>query len=246
MMKLILEKWRQYLNEEILNEVPLADFGYDHELRSKVSISGRRSPSVGYEQSQDPTYKDKVVKFFDKTNDLWYIIFLKTTPSPSKIEKISEGDKDGLYEIIKQMQEKNNWSPNGKYIVVSFPPMSDDMSSPDWQIVHDVIGHTIERYHHRHYGTWYKVIHNPDYKRALGDVHSALPKEMQIATATEGSLDDEDRGPDIYAAIFLGKAPAIEDIPEDSQWLFRAFQEVIDDFRDKIKEGEFWSFGGWG
>lgn len=241
-MKTILERWRQYVSEELISEVPLADFGYDHELRSKVSISGRRSPSVGYEQSQDPTYKDKVVKFFDKTNDLWYIIFLKTTPSRPKIEKIGEGDKDGLYERIKQMQTKNKWDPKGKYIVVSFPPFDDDESSPDWQVVHDIIGHTIERYHQASYGTWHKVVDNPGYRRELRDVHGALPKEMQIATDAE----QEDYGPDIYAAIFLGKGPAIEDIPEDSRWTFKALQEVVDDFRDKIKEGEFWSFGGWG
>ena len=118
------------------------------------------------------------------------------------------------------------------------------MSSPDWQIVHYVIGNTIEEYH-RHYGTWSKVIYNPDFRRALGDVHSALPKEMQIATTTD-AVDGEDRGPDIYAAIFLGKGPAIEQVPEDSQWLLKALQEVVDDFKNKIKEGEFWSFGGWG
>ena len=142
------------------------------------------------------------------------------------------------------MQKENNWKPNGKYIVVSFPSFSGDMSSPDWQIVHDVIGHTIEEYH-RHYGTWHKMVYNNDYKRALGDVHSALPKEMQIATTTD-AVDDEDRGPDIYAAIFLGKGPAIEQVPEDSQWLLKALQEVVGNFKDKIKEGEFWSFGGWG
>ena len=252
-MKLILERWRQYVNEELLNEVPLADFGYvDRGLEPKSSTwrgdSGRESSSVGYEKSQDPAYKDKVIKFFDKTRDPWYIIFLKTTPDlPKNFEKIGEDDKSGIFKRIKQMQKENNWNPNGKYIVVSFPSFSGDMSSPDWQIVHDVIGHTIEEYHRKSYGTWFKVIHNPDYKRALRDVHSALPKEMQIAAVPEVELARlEDRGPDIYAAIFLGKGPAIEQVPEDSQWLLKALQEVVDDFKNKIKEGEFWSFGGWG
>ena len=246
-MKIILERWRQYVNEELLNEVPLEDFGYvDRGLGSK---SSRESSSVGYEKSQDPAYKDKVVKFFDKTRDPWYIIFLKTTPDlPKNFEKIGEDGESGIFKKIKQMQEENNWNPNGKYIVVSFRSFSGDMSSPDWQIVHDVIGHTIEEYHRHSYGTWHKVRYNRDYKRALRDVHSALPKEMQIAAAPEVELDPtgEDRGPDIYAAIFFGKGPAIEQVPEYSQWLLKALQEVVDNFKDKIKEGEFWSFGGWG
>ena len=140
------------------------------------------------------------------------------------------------------MQADNNWDPRGKYIVVSFPRLYDDMSLPKWQIVHDIIGHTIEEYHRKQYGSWQEVAYNPQYKRSLIAVHNALPKEMKIASA--GQLG-EDRGPDIYAAIFLGKGPAIEDVPEHAQWLFKDFTEVVDAFNDKIKEGEFWQFGGW-
>jgi len=243
-VKLLLENWRKYVAEELLNEVPLADFGYD-DYEYPATDDRKRGPSVGYEKSKDPGYKEEAIKFFDKTKDLWYIVFLKTTLwGTTGFEKIEPGDPDGLFERIQQMQIDNNWDPRGKYIVVSFPRLYDDMSLPKWQIVHDIIGHTIEEYHRIQYGNWQEVAYNPNYKQSLGAVHDALPKEMKIASA--GQLS-EDRGPDIYAALFLGKGPAfgIEDVPEDARWLFEAFTEVVDAFKDKIKEGEFWQFKGW-
>ena len=241
-MKLLLENWRRYVKENLLNEVPLADFGYD-DYEYPATDDRKRGPSVGYEKSKSPGYKEEAIKFFDKTKDLWYIVFLKTTLwGTTGFEKIEPGDPDGLFERIQQMQIDNNWDPRGKYIVVSFPRLYDDMSLPKWQIVHDIIGHTIEEYHRKQYGSWQEVAYNPQYKRSLIAVHNALPKEMKIASA--GQLG-EDRGPDIYAAIFLGKGPAIEDVPEHAQWLFKDFTEVVNAFNDKIKEGEFWQFGGW-
>ena len=251
-MKLLREYVRGLLaeakssrDEGLLSEVPLADFGYDDydypEYETAIE-DPRREPSVGYEQSQDPAYKDEVVKFFDKTKDPWYIIFLKTTLRlPKKFEKIDEDDESGIFRRIKRMQKDKSWDPNGKYIVVSFPSFSGDMSSPDWQIVHDVIGHTIEEYHRKSYGSWHKLVYSPGFQRALNTVHEALPKEMRISTKNE-----KDRGPDVFAAIFLGKAPAMEKLPKDGQHVLKVFQGVVDDFKDEIKEGEFWSFGGWG
>ncbi len=111
-MKLLLENWRRYVKENLLNEVPLADFGYDdydYPQYDNDPNDPRRGSSVGYEKSTDPAYKEKAIKFFDKTKDLWYIVFLKTTfEAPLSFEKIEEGDEDGLYERIKQMQKDNN------------------------------------------------------------------------------------------------------------------------------------------
>ena len=244
-MKLLLESWRKYVTEELLNEVPLADFGYDDYDYPKYdndSNDPRRGPSVGYVKSKDPGYKEKAIKFFDKTKDLWYIVFLKTTfEAPVSFEKIEEGDEDGLYERLKQMQKDNNWDPNGKYIVVSFPPYDDDAALAKWQIVHDVIGHTIDEFHQRSYNaSWQKLAYYPGFKRALNTVHEALPKEMQISIRNKN-----DQAPDVYAAIFLGKPPAIEKIPKNGLRVFEAFKKVVADFKDQIKEGEFWYFGGW-
>jgi len=247
-MKLILERWRQYVNEELLSEVPLADFGYVKHDYPKYDIGHddpRRGPSVGYKQSTDPAYKDQAIKFFDQTKDLWYIVFLKTTfEAPLNFKKIEEGDEDGLYERIKQMQKDNNWNPNGKYIVVSFPPFGDDdESSPAWQVVHDIIGHTIER---KKLPLIRRLQQLPDdeeedkYPDSLKAIWSSLPAEMQIS-----EMDEGDRLPDILGAIFLGKAPAIEDIQEDAQWLFRQLIDIVNSFKNQIKEGEFWYFGGW-
>lgn len=241
-MKLLLERWRKYVKESLLNEVPLADFGYDDYDYPETDLWGdveRRGPSVGYIKSKDPAYKDQAIKFFDQTKDLWYVVFLKTTfESPYNFEKIEEGDEDGLYKRIKQMQIDNNWDPKGKYIVVSFPPFKDDdESTPAWQIAHDIIGHTIEstmRGGARIKSEW-------GYSKSLDTIWGSLPKEMQIST-----MNKKDRLPDVFAAIFLGKAPAIEEIPEDAQWLFRALTDTVEDSKDQIKEGEFWYFGGWG
>jgi len=242
-MKLILERWRQYVNEELLNEVPLEDFGYVN--RGLGSKSSRERSSVGYEKSKDPAYKDKVVKFFDKTRDPWYIIFLKTTPElPKNFEKIGEDDESGIFKKIKQMQKENNWNPNGKYIVVSFPPFGDiDESSPAWQIVHDIIGHTIETKNSSRIRRIQEIPYDKDedkYPDSLNAIWSSLPAEMQIS-----EMDEGDRIPDILGAIFLGKAPAIEDIQEDAQWLFKEFIDIVNSFKNQIKEGEFWYFGGW-
>jgi len=81
-MKLLLERWRKYVKESLLNEVPLADFGYDDYDYPKYDNDPndpRRGPSVGYKQSTGPAYKDQAIKFFDQTKDLCYIVFLKTT-----------------------------------------------------------------------------------------------------------------------------------------------------------------------
>ena len=247
-MKLLMENWRQYVKKDLLSEVPLADFGYDDYDYPEYETSSpnpRGKSSVGYEKSKDPTYKDQAIKFFDQTEDLWYVVFLKTTLQrvlfPGRNYKKIEENSD-LFKRVKQMQIDNNWDPKGKYIVVSFSSYnSGDESSPGWQIAHDIIGHTIEKYHQRVLKTWYDTVYHRDGgEKAQMAIYKRLPKEMQISVK-----DKSDRGPDIYAAIFLGKAPAIEKIPKVGRALFKMYAEAVGKFKDQIKEGEFWYFGGW-
>ncbi len=271
-MKLILERWRQYVNEELLNEVPLADFGY-YDKESENDFDPKQS--VGYAQSKAPGYKQKVIKFFDQTKDLWYVIFTKQVrPTDKKFGRIKRDEQQ--YHILKKMQRENGWDPNAKYIVVSFSQFNQsDWSAPNWQIVHDVIGHTIEKYIEvfqtfeffldtkykrflmkkglpdNEIGPKIEKMGNLEYRseKIFRPLYETLPDDFQIANP-----GDLDLLPDILGAIFLDKLPPLEEVDlgdseedrEEIQFFLDFFKKQVKKIREEeIQKGDFFRFGGW-
>ena len=96
---------------------------------------------------------------------------------------------------FKQWISSLNIPKKSKILVVGRSSYSGDFLAPEWQIVHDIIGHTIDSYY------------IPDIKFFKGYQHlhgevtwTTLPDEFKIA---KSGIDD--RLPDIFAAIFANK-----------------------------------------
>jgi hypothetical protein len=253
-MKLILENWRKY-QKDILNEIPLADFGYDEEHGgtdwtdeedAKRRGVSRRS-SVGYIKSKSKAYKDQAIQFFDKTQSNWYVIFLKDLRDHKGLTFGPMGRNPWIEDKVKKMQKDNNWDPKGKYIVVGFRPQTGDDDSVGWQLAHDIIGHTID--------TWFEDNGVKDmiddqvatkfkgvvFGDAIMSIHRNLPEEFQQAT-----IDDvDDMMPDILAALFFDKGPDITSISSPGRSYLTLLEETVEEFKQEIEEGDIVVFGGW-
>ena len=203
-MKLILEKWRKYVSEEVLNEVPLEDFGHvpGRDRHQKV-----QSKSIGYDQSRDEEYKKKAIEIFSKTDEPWYIIFLEDT----SIRILQT--RDAVEELIKNKIKNKEWKPNGHFLVVRSVAYQGDSKKVEWQIAHDIIGHSIISDNYGSLLAWgtqfsFKndnMVHpGLDPKDLITVVaptllYIALPRKFRIAMDT----NERDVLPDILAAIFF-------------------------------------------
>ena len=263
-MKILFENWRKYVNEEVLNEAPpLGDFGY---FKGSSSSKSRARTGAGYEDSQDEEgkYKEAVIKFFEDTKDKWYIVFMKKESSLPQYGPIPKGHRG--YAELEKIKEEGNWDPKGKYIVANYSNFPSDEDGPSWQIVHDLLGHTIERRGSEwkirsSYKEWLAekdISPHPQYlSRYLAGVylilHDCLPDQFKITP--EKSNDDFKN--DIYGAIFLENGPMkekIEELPdkiesneitvskESVKVVLDIIVEVIEDFKLLIPRGRFFSF----
>ena len=263
-MKLLFESWRKYINEEILNEAPpLGDFGY---FKGPSSRERSARPGSGYLQSQDEEgkYKEAVVKFFEDTKDKWYIVFVKEEESIPRFGPVPTTDKS--YPELEKLKDEGNWDPEGKYIIANFINFSGDEEGPEWQVVHDLLGHTIDRRGsmwklQRIYFDWlsekyslHPRIMSKKFAAIYMILHDCLPDQFKI---TDRDQPGDDFKNDVYGAIFLENGPMeekIKELPdeikanettvakEEVEFVLEEMTVLIEDYKEMIPRGKFFSF----
>jgi hypothetical protein len=130
------------------------------------------SESVGWGRERQKSFLGEATKFFESRKDSWAIVVL----SGPQV-KVSD---------VEDYVSENPKLKRSKIIVVRDSGQSGDFTSPDWVILHDIIGHSIalhSKHRHEEYLSYY--------------THKSLPREFQL------SENSQDLYPDIYAAIFF-------------------------------------------
>ena len=166
-------------------------------------------PSIGYnlpsklkgtEKERRKQFADSAKVLLADSEDNWYIIVLKNVGgNPNSMSKVVNSP-----EFVQWMSSLN--IPKGsKILVPGQTRMPGDFRAPEWQIVHDIIGHSI-------YGYLIEFRKSPDLKdqeivnyfndfaEQSNVAWKSLPDEFKIA---KRNIDD--RLPDILAAIFANK-----------------------------------------
>ena len=200
---------RALIREQILSETPLMDIIPYKAGKPEGNFSSDTSPSIGYRlpSKLKGTEKEKRKQFTDAakvlladSEDNWYIIVLKY----AKLQ-----NRGYLSDDIINSPDFKSWTsslriPKGSKIIVPVDPNYEgDYLGPEWQIVHDIIGHTTANA----YGGGTKEFreglqHIYDFWTRMDEsiVWNTLSKEFKISKRNK-----EDRIPDIYAAIFANK-----------------------------------------
>jgi hypothetical protein len=169
-------------------------------------------PSIGYrmasklkgpEKERRKQFTDAAKVLLADSEDNWYIIVLKSVGgNPNSMSKVVDSP-----EFVQWMSSLN--IPKGsKILVPAQTRMTGDFLAPEWQIVHDIIGHSIYDHYMNEIQKNSKVKVNADIVNDFDDYFSehtkitwtSLPDEFKIA-----KRDVIDRLPDIFAAIFANK-----------------------------------------
>jgi hypothetical protein len=221
-MKKLFESWRRYVGEGILQEVPLEGFGkYGDEGDEKFK-------SIAYDQVDDPDYVKRSVALFEKVPDPFYIIVV------DNVGQAGRGLPPKLPEIKNWVEQKmcpesgegpdDCWRRDAKFLVVGHHSLSDDYEGPEWQLVHDVIGHSAQDSVYRNlekvpvtsggYDNWWatkflskyykeKDVAHRELQGIMMEefpkaIHQALPEHLRLGETEDDLL------PDILGAIFVG------------------------------------------
>ena len=225
---------RLLIRETLLSETPLMDIIPYKAGKPEGNFSSDTSPSVGYRlpSKLKGTEKEKRKQFTDAakvlladSEDNWYIIVLKY----AKLQ-----NRGYLSDDIINSPDFKSWTrslriPKGSKIIVPVDPNYEgDYLGPEWQIVHDIIGHTIANAYGggtKEFREGLQHIYNFWTRMDESIVWNTLSEEFKISKRNK-----EDRMPDIYAAIFankLNKQAAANAIDEHLQYAERENKEKI-------------------
>lgn len=210
-MKLTKAELRKIVRENLL-ETPLMDI-LPFKNKWEYSVDDLDiGPSIGYnlpsklkgtEKERRKQFADSAKVLLADSEDNWYIIVLKNVGgNPNSMSKVVDSP-----EFVQWMSSLN--IPKGsKILVPGQTSMSGDFRAPEWQIVHDIIGHSIYDHYMNEIQKKSDVKVNADIINNFDDHFSehvkitwtSLPDEFKIA-----KRDFIDRLPDIFAAIFANK-----------------------------------------
>ena len=200
------------IREQILSETPLMDIIPFKNKRDNLQWTNSNAPSIGYNlpSKLKGTEKEKRNQFTDSakvrladSKDNWYIIVLKD---------ISGGRESTLAVInspeFVQWVNSLKIPERSKIIVPAQSSVKGDYRAPEWQIVHDIIGHTIYRYYRHNIKNNLEIedheeifnLFEDSYNEHKNITWSSLPDEFKIS-----KRNHEDRLPDILAAVFANK-----------------------------------------
>jgi hypothetical protein len=157
----------RYLAATYRTAAPLDDY---HSMPSQS-----RPSTVGWRLERERKDLERVTSYFKSRKDSWAII-IKPDAVP--------------FDDVQDYVNRTPKLKRSKIIVVDSESLEGDETHPDFAVLHDIIGHSIEFY---------------SGDGGLGDlsgpdarfVHRFLPYQYQIQTS------DVDKGPDILAAIFF-------------------------------------------
>ena len=184
---------RKIIREELLNEVPLGDMPTVPGYRSIIP-SSERLPAVGHPRtrSQAPEYRgagydEAAREIMSNTEDNWVIV----TP-----DNVLDLDRYVNSSEFKNWLKEKDYPKGTVVIVVRSNQFSGDGSTPAWQIVHDIFGHTIEQYWFKHFSTEadFALINN-----LIPALHKALPDTFRLTTAVNDMM------PDILGSIYVSR-----------------------------------------
>ena len=257
-MKLTKAQLRKVIRSNLL-EAPLMDILPFKNKRDTSSIDSSApsalysaAPSVGYklpsrmkgtEQEKRKNFADAAKVFLADSEDNWYIVVLKNVGYYVDLP----------YDTIKspeflQWMSSLNIPKGSKILVVGQRSVTGDYKTPEWQIVHDVIGHTIESYYsqkitlsQRQSSVQAKI---SKFLKGYMHMHSmmtwtTLPDEFKIAKS-----NPEDRMPDIFAAIFANKfnrqkaVSLLNSVNEPGEELCTALYGLVEEWKKSIPYDE--------
>jgi hypothetical protein len=183
---------RRIIREELLSEAPPL---LDIEPFENPLSQDRSAPSIGHlrARSRRPKYRkggyEEIAReIMRDTKDSWVIVTLSDFRYSSQV---SESDE------FKAWLKEKSYPPGTRILVVAGTPVKGDYKTPDWQIAHDIFGHSIEhewnRYRYGHGAGLDTTI-----EKVTAALHRLLPKSMQLAKS-----NGDDIIPDILSAIVL-------------------------------------------
>lgn len=191
-MRITESQLRRIIREGLIGEAPLDDIiAYDVNQRQK----SERTPSIAhprsrsrYKRASGRGYMDIARDLMRSTKDNWVIITPSDTGKSALTVK-SDGFKEWLAEKRKQ-------HPAGTiFAFSSLSPFGGDFKTPEWSVIHDLLGHSVEASAEGPDGARMRMT-PPELLLAL---HGSLPRELQV------SRNKGDLLPDILAAILLGR-----------------------------------------
>jgi hypothetical protein len=213
---------RKIIREELLSEVPLWDMPTVPGDSGTIPRS-ERLPAIGHPRtrSQAPEYRDEKYdeaarEIMSNTEDNWVIVTPDNVLDLNRYVNSSE---------FKSWLKEKDYPKGTVVIVVRSNQFSGDGSTPAWQIVHDIFGHTIEQYWFKHFSTEADFALINDLIPAL---HEALPDTFHLTAAVNDMM------PDILGSIFVGRFPQekAQDVVmgmaghRDQAWIHQARRSV--------------------
>lgn len=196
-MRITESQLRRIIREALLSEVPLGDI-IPHDIppseRRRDSGKGmpwRDRPSIAHPASRSQDEKHAGGGYLEIAKDLmltardnWVII----TP-----DDYTDNRSKGKDFIEWLDSKRKQYPPDTIFAFVGQGSYPDDARTPEWNIVHDLFGHTLEQVYQRR-PSRPPLVKGEDITVAL---HRALPGRYRIST------DSRDQVPDILAAILL-------------------------------------------
>ena len=139
--------------------------------------SGRPSHTVGWGLEKKKEDLERATTYFKSRKDSWAIII--------QPEKVS-------FDAVQDYVNRNPKLKRSKIIVVDSESLEGDDTHPDFVVIHDIIGHSIEF-------SAGDLLHDFSYHAKL--FHSFLPYAYKIQD------QDSDKAPDVLAALFFHISP---------------------------------------
>jgi hypothetical protein len=180
-MKIKESKLRQIIRSVILREAPL-DFIGGYDVPADPADDQGPRPSIAYGKSTSPEFRQHAKVLMQNVPDGWAIITLSNVRN-ARINIRSESFKGWLLD--------QGIPESSRVIVVGDEALDGDFDSPEWVIVHDIIGHSMS--------TGLGGIGGGYYWDTIAEyIHEILPAHLRLGEAG-------DKLPDVLGAIFTGQ-----------------------------------------
>lgn len=189
---------RRIIREELLNETPFDQFITPSEPpvtpSYKKQPNYKQHPSIAHPLTRSKEQKYEGEKYIDVVKDLmrntkdnWVII------TPNDVRDRARLGTDEFNEWLRIEKERR---PGTIFAFAASMPLPGDENTPQWAVVHDLLGHTLDEFWQRHGGRRReKAI--PESK-IVSQLHRVLPIKYRM------SYESGDMMPDVLAGILLG------------------------------------------
>ena len=219
-MKIKESKLRQIIRSAILREAPL-DFIGGYDVPDPADDRGPL-PSIAYGKSTSPEFRQHAKVLMQNVPDGWAIITLSNVRN-ARINIRSESFKGWLLD--------QGIPESSRVIVVGDGALDGDFDSPEWVIVHDIIGHSMSTGLGGIGGGYYwdtiaEYIHEILHAHLrLGEVGDKLPDVLGAIFTGQVDRDDVDGAVQKYVMEIRGWRPRI---PEEHEKIRREVRDIVE------------------